>query len=263
MDELLNETLFRSPDHAREAVARRAADYDHRRPHSAIGYVTPARFAARITATGDPPRGLQGSTRSRPADLHPHGRAKPDVRLPPLVDEGQGSRHSKVYSTSPPWHIATPFRGGASTPSVSELGPMRDGPGTKGDARFAAELGRQAFPRTARPSAHPVRRKVPPQLLGHALAAVDEPLDRLLTDPGPCAFHPLPACDLLGGPARLDPLDRAFPEGCMAHELPLSRSPVRRPRPRGPREVGDNLRHVPVDEVVALQPAEDRRSVSA
>ena len=55
-DELLNETLFRSLDHAREAVASWALDYNHRRPHSAIGYVTPAKFAVSIKATGDPLR---------------------------------------------------------------------------------------------------------------------------------------------------------------------------------------------------------------
>ncbi|MEL6363196.1 MAG: integrase core domain-containing protein, partial [Pseudomonadota bacterium] len=55
-DELLNETLFRSLDHAREAVARWVADFNHRRPHSALGYATPAAFAAQITATGDPLR---------------------------------------------------------------------------------------------------------------------------------------------------------------------------------------------------------------
>ncbi len=52
-DELLNETLFRSLNHAREAVAGWVADYNHRRPHSALGYDTPAAFATQIAATGD------------------------------------------------------------------------------------------------------------------------------------------------------------------------------------------------------------------
>jgi hypothetical protein len=45
-DELLNETLFFDLAHARAALARWIADYNHRRPHSALGYRTPAAFAA-------------------------------------------------------------------------------------------------------------------------------------------------------------------------------------------------------------------------
>jgi putative transposase len=63
-DELLNETLFRSLDHAREAVRDWRHDYNHRRPHSALGYRTPAAFAAQIAAMGDPlraPETLRGS----------------------------------------------------------------------------------------------------------------------------------------------------------------------------------------------------------
>ena len=52
-DELLNETLFLGLGHARAATARWVTDYNQNRPHSALGYSTPAAFAARITATGD------------------------------------------------------------------------------------------------------------------------------------------------------------------------------------------------------------------
>lgn len=52
-DELLNETLFFGLGHARAATARWVADYNHRRPHSAIGYATPAAYAAHLTAMGD------------------------------------------------------------------------------------------------------------------------------------------------------------------------------------------------------------------
>ncbi|MCH5378041.1 MAG: transposase, partial [Planctomycetes bacterium] len=51
-DELLNETLFFSLEAASQHLARWVADYNHSRPHSAIGYQTPAAYAARLTATG-------------------------------------------------------------------------------------------------------------------------------------------------------------------------------------------------------------------
>jgi hypothetical protein len=45
-DELLNETLFLSLPHARTKLAEWVADYNQKRPHSALGYQTPAAFAA-------------------------------------------------------------------------------------------------------------------------------------------------------------------------------------------------------------------------
>ena len=44
-DELLNETLFRSLDHAREALSDWMIDYNTVRPHSAIGNVPPVTYA--------------------------------------------------------------------------------------------------------------------------------------------------------------------------------------------------------------------------
>jgi putative transposase len=52
-DELLNETLFFNLAHARAALARWVADFNGCRPHSALGYQTPAAYAAQLTATGD------------------------------------------------------------------------------------------------------------------------------------------------------------------------------------------------------------------
>ncbi len=52
-DELLNETLFFGLDHARSAVARWIADYNHTRPHSALGYQAPATYAAQLPTMGD------------------------------------------------------------------------------------------------------------------------------------------------------------------------------------------------------------------
>ncbi len=49
-DELLNESLFLGLDHARETIAHWVADYNQRRPHSALGYIPPAAYAANLTA---------------------------------------------------------------------------------------------------------------------------------------------------------------------------------------------------------------------
>jgi transposase InsO family protein len=51
-DELLNESLFFGLDHARSAIAEWAGDYNNFRPHSSLGYQTPAAYAGTIAATG-------------------------------------------------------------------------------------------------------------------------------------------------------------------------------------------------------------------
>ena len=45
-DELLNETLFRSLAHARAVLEAWRADYNHTRPHSRLGWMSPATYAA-------------------------------------------------------------------------------------------------------------------------------------------------------------------------------------------------------------------------
>jgi putative transposase len=50
-DELLNETLFTSLAHAREALANWMADYNQERPHSGIGNLPPALYA-KLSAPG-------------------------------------------------------------------------------------------------------------------------------------------------------------------------------------------------------------------
>jgi putative transposase len=52
-DEFLNETIFYDLDHARSALARWTGGYNQQRPHSALGYLTPAAFAGTLTTTGD------------------------------------------------------------------------------------------------------------------------------------------------------------------------------------------------------------------
>jgi putative transposase len=77
-DELLNETLFFGLDHARSVLARWVADFNGCRPHSALGYETPAAYAAHLTATGDRrsnPDQLRRSPVAPPAhSRHPHQR---------------------------------------------------------------------------------------------------------------------------------------------------------------------------------------------
>ena len=70
-DELLNETLFMSMGHAREKIAAWADDYNIRRPHSSLGYATPAAFAAELN-------------KQWPASLRPTGSAAQAIAYPRL-----------------------------------------------------------------------------------------------------------------------------------------------------------------------------------
>ena len=49
-DELLNETLFINLDQARQLIGAWIADYNTARPHSSLGYKTPAAYAGTLTA---------------------------------------------------------------------------------------------------------------------------------------------------------------------------------------------------------------------
>jgi transposase InsO family protein len=53
-DELLNESLFFGLNHARSAIAEWVEDFNMTRPHSSLGYQTPAAFAGLLAATGSP-----------------------------------------------------------------------------------------------------------------------------------------------------------------------------------------------------------------
>ncbi|MEY9633448.1 putative transposase [Bradyrhizobium japonicum] len=72
-DELLNETLFLGLDHARNRIAEWADDYNRQRPHSALGYLTPAAYAANLTATCDRLRNPDQLRRSHVAPPAPRG----------------------------------------------------------------------------------------------------------------------------------------------------------------------------------------------
>jgi transposase InsO family protein len=72
-DELLNESLFFGLDHARTRVSAWADDYNERRPHSSLGYVPPAVYAAALTATCDRLRNPDQLRRSHVAPPAPKG----------------------------------------------------------------------------------------------------------------------------------------------------------------------------------------------
>ena len=71
-DELLNETLFMSMAHAREKIAAWADDYNTGRPHSALGYATPAAVAAELNKQWS-------------ASLSPTGSAAQPIASPALM----------------------------------------------------------------------------------------------------------------------------------------------------------------------------------
>jgi transposase InsO family protein len=49
-DELLNESLFVDLDQARQLISNWVTDYNTARPHSSLGYKTPAAYASSLTA---------------------------------------------------------------------------------------------------------------------------------------------------------------------------------------------------------------------
>jgi putative transposase len=76
-DELLNETIFYDLGHARSALARWVRSYNEQRPHSALGYLTPAAFVANLTATRDRLRNPDQLRRSHVAPPAPMRQSQP------------------------------------------------------------------------------------------------------------------------------------------------------------------------------------------
>ena len=72
-DELLNETLFTSLNQARSIIAQWVLDYNNDRPHSSLGYLTPAAHAAKLKAIGSGSTPLWGSAPEPIAQPAPHG----------------------------------------------------------------------------------------------------------------------------------------------------------------------------------------------
>ncbi|MER9313871.1 IS3 family transposase, partial [Mesorhizobium australicum] len=75
-DELLNESLFFGLDHARSAIAEWREDFNTARPHSSLGYQTPAAYAQVITATGSDAVLMEGSAPPPVAQPAPQGVTK-------------------------------------------------------------------------------------------------------------------------------------------------------------------------------------------
>lgn len=70
----LPETLFRNLAHARDLIAAWVTDYNTERPHSALGYQTPAGFALHLTtAIARPAAHNESSARRAIAQPTPKG----------------------------------------------------------------------------------------------------------------------------------------------------------------------------------------------
>jgi putative transposase len=93
-DKLLNETLFRSLRHAREELESWRHDFNHERPHSSLGYLTPAQYS---TILGDAGRGsaLHGGLRAPASLQHDQTRDQITRELYLSLDEKWGSGHPK------------------------------------------------------------------------------------------------------------------------------------------------------------------------
>ncbi|MBM2716321.1 IS3 family transposase [Mesorhizobium caraganae] len=72
-DELLNESLFFGLDHARCAITDWVDDYNIARPHSSLGYQTPAAFAEILNATGSDAALIAGFASAPVAQPAPYG----------------------------------------------------------------------------------------------------------------------------------------------------------------------------------------------
>ncbi|WP_155256981.1 IS3-like element ISRle4 family transposase [Rhizobium leguminosarum] len=70
-DEFLNETLFSSLAHARSALSNWRSDYNDQRPHSGLGWLTPAEFAQTLNPRRDAVLSSRNGTAPQPAATEP------------------------------------------------------------------------------------------------------------------------------------------------------------------------------------------------
>jgi hypothetical protein len=89
-DKLLNETLFRSLPHTRVVLDAWRADYNHSRPHSRLGWMSPPP----TPRNGAPLRCAPPTAPLRGPPLSPPDRALPTVRLQSPLDKIWGQRQS-------------------------------------------------------------------------------------------------------------------------------------------------------------------------
>ncbi len=81
-DEYLNETMFRNLAHARDLIAAWVTDYNTERPHSALGYQTPAGFTLHLTtAIARPAARNEGSASRASAQHAPKGVNQPPAPI--------------------------------------------------------------------------------------------------------------------------------------------------------------------------------------
>ncbi len=76
VDEFLSRETFESERSARQQTATWRDDYNHHRPHSSLGYVTPAEFAARCAASVQE---VPSPTAQEPPLLQPHSVTQPEL----------------------------------------------------------------------------------------------------------------------------------------------------------------------------------------
>src|SRR5262249_2427293 len=93
-DELLNETLFRSLAHTRAVLDAWRADYNTDRPHSRLGWMSPAGYAAARRSAAL--RSTDGSASQTPPSLP--SRASPTARLQSPLDKSWGQRQGSSSS---------------------------------------------------------------------------------------------------------------------------------------------------------------------
>jgi len=87
-DELLDRELFTSLREAKVLVEDYWLQYNHRRPHSSLGYQTPAAFAARCTRTDESSGALPPNPRLLPLRKAPEDKSRERVHTGPTLITG-------------------------------------------------------------------------------------------------------------------------------------------------------------------------------
>ncbi|MBB4232589.1 putative transposase [Rhizobium mongolense] len=119
-DEFLNETLFSSLAHARSALSNWRSDYNDHRPHSGLGWLTPAEFAQTIDPRRDAVlRSRNGSAPQPAASGHKCSNQKPLERTQNWIKLG-GKVTKRVGGRR-----CAETRGGGSTQALCRSGEAR------------------------------------------------------------------------------------------------------------------------------------------